>query len=130
MKLIVALIGLAIALPATAAPTQQQLMAGRWRSVDDPRSLIEIRADGTWIDSYTGEPSATATSHWLLFSGARPPKDAAGETLDAKSTYLEVSDKDAGVLFYALDQLDAKSLDLLYLDRGNTLRYTRVKSAP
>jgi hypothetical protein len=130
MKLIVALIGLAIALPATAAPTQQQLMAGRWRSVDDPRSLIEIRADGTWIDSYTGEPSATATSHWLLFSGARPPKDAAGETLDAKSTYLEVSDKDAGVLVYALDQLDAKSLDLLYLDRGNTLRYTRVKSAP
>jgi hypothetical protein len=130
MKLIVALIGLAIALPATAAPTQQQLMAGRWRSVDDPRSLIEIRADGTWIDSYTGEPSATATSHWLLFSGARPPKDAAGETLDAKSTYLEVSDKDGGVLFYALDHLDAKSLDLLYLDRGNTLRYTRVKSAP
>jgi hypothetical protein len=130
MKLIVALIGLAIALPAMAVPTQQQLMAGRWRSVDDPRSLIEIRADGTWIDSYTGEPSATATSHWLLFSGARPPKDAAGETLDAKSTYLEVSDKDAGVLFYALDQLDAKSLDLLYLDRGNTLRYTRVKSAP
>jgi hypothetical protein len=130
MKLIVALIGLAIALPATAAPTQQQLMAGRWRSVDDPRSLIEIRADGTWIDSYTGAPSATATSHWLLFSGARPPKDAAGETLDAKSTYLEVSDKDAGVLVYALDQLDAKSLDLLYLDRGNTLRYTRVKSAP
>ncbi len=130
MKLIVALIALAIALPATAAPTQQQLMAGHWRSVDDPRSLIEIRADGTWIDSYTGEPSATATSHWLLFSGARPSKDAAGETLDAKSTYLEVSDKDAGVLFYALDQLDAKSLDLLYLDRGNTLRYTRVKSAP
>jgi hypothetical protein len=130
MKLIVALIALAIALPAAATPTQQQLMAGHWRSVDDPRSLIEIRADGTWIDSYTGEPSATATSHWLLFSGAKPPKAAVSESLDANSTYLEVSDKDGGVLVYALDRLDAKSLDLLYLDRGNTLRYTRVKSAP
>jgi hypothetical protein len=130
MRVIIALVALAIALPAAAAPTAQQLMVGTWRSVDDARAMVEIRADGTWIDSYTGIPSATAASHWLLFSGAHPPKEAAGETLDAKSTYLEVSDKDGGTLFYALDRVDAKSLALLYLDRGNELTYTRVKVTP
>ena len=128
MKLIFALIALAIALPAAAAPTPQSLMVGTWRSTDDARSIVEVSADGLWIDSYTGEPSATTTSHWLLFSGAKPPKAAAGETLDARSTYLEVNDKD-GVLFYALDHVDAKSLELLYLDRGNTLSYRRVGAA-
>jgi hypothetical protein len=128
MRLIFALIALAIALPAVAAPTPQSLMVGTWRSTDDARSMVEVRADGSWIDSYTGEPSATTTSHWMLFSGAKPPK-AADQTLDAKSTYLEVSDKD-GALFYALEHVDAKSLELLYLDRGNTLTYRRVKAAP
>lgn len=130
MRVIIALVALAIATSVAAAPTAQQLMVGKWRSVDDARAMVEIRADGTWIDSYTGIPSATAASHWLLFSGAHPPKEAAGETLDAKSTYLEVSDKDGGTLFYALDRVDAKSLALLYLDRGNELTYTRVKAAP
>ena len=127
MKLIIASIALAIASSAAAAPSQQALMVGKWRSTDDARAMVEIRADGTWVDSYTGEPSATATSHWLLFSGAKPPKAAAGETLDAKSTYLEVTDADGGQLFYALEKVDAKSLELLYLDRGNELTYTRVK---
>ena len=127
MKLIIASIALAIASSAIAAPTQQALMVGTWRSTDDVRAMVEIRADGTWIDSYVGEPSATATSHWLLFSGAKPPKAAAGETLDAKSTYLEVNDQDGGQLFYALEKVDAKSLELLYLDRGNELTYARVK---
>ena len=130
MRVIIALVALAIATSVAAAPTAQQLMVGKWRSVDDARAMVEIRADGTWIDSYTGIPSATAASHWLLFSGAHPPKEAAGETLDAKSTYLEVSDKDGGTLFYALDRVDAKSLALLYLDRGNELTYTRVKVTP
>ena len=130
MKLIVASIALAIASSAVAAPSQEALMAGKWRSTDDAKAMVEIRADGTWIDSYTGEPSATATSHWLLFSGAKPPKEAASETLDAKSTYLEVSDQDGGQLFYALEKVDAKSLELLYLDRGNELSYARVKTKP
>jgi len=130
MKVIVALIALAIASSATAAPTQQALMVGKWRSTDDAKAMVEIRADGTWIDSYTGEPSATATSHWLLFSGAKPPKEAASETLDAKSTYLEVNDQDGGQLFYALERVDAKSLELLYLDRGNELSYARIKTKP
>jgi hypothetical protein len=130
MRVIIALVALAIATSVAAAPTAQQLMVGKWRSVDDARAMVEVRADGTWVDSYTGIPSATAASHWLLFSGAHPPKEAAGETLDAKSTYLEVSDKDGGTLFYALDRVDAKSLALLYLDRGNELTYTRVKVTP
>ena len=130
MRVIIALVALMTALPAAAAPTQQQLMVGRWRSVDDARAMVEIRADGTWIDSYTGIPSATATSHWMLFSGAHPPKEAADQTLDAKSTYLEVTDKDAGPLFYQLELVDAKSLELSYLARGNELTYTRVKAAP
>ena len=130
MKIIVALIALAIASSATAASTQQALMVGKWKSTDDAKAMVEIRADGTWIDSYTGEPSATATSHWLLFSGAKPPKEAASETLDAKSTYLEVNDQDGGQLFYALERVDAKSLELLYLDRGNELSYARIKTKP
>ena len=128
MKIIAALIALALALPAAAAPTPQALMVGKWRSVDDARALVEIRADGTWIDSYAGMPSATTTSRWILFSGGHPPKDAADQALDAKSLYLEVSDKD-GSLVYAVDRVDAKRLQLTYLARGNTLTYARVETA-
>jgi hypothetical protein len=129
MKIIAALIVLALALPAVAAPTPQALLVGDWRSVDDPRAQVEVKADGTWIDSYVGMPSATATSHWTLFSGAHPPKDAADQTLDAGLTYLEVSDE-GGPLVYGLDHLDATRLELTYLARGDTLRYARVKAAP
>jgi hypothetical protein len=125
MKIIAAVIVLAVALPAVAAPTPQSLLVGDWRSVDDARAQVEIKADGTWIDSYAGMPSATATSHWILFSGAHPPKDAADQTLDATSTYLEVSDE-GGPLVYALD---ATRLELTYLARGNTLTYARMKTA-
>jgi hypothetical protein len=130
MKITVALVALMMAFPAAAGPTPLQLMVGRWRSADDPRAMVEVRADGTWIDSYTGAPSATAASRWVLFSGAHPPKAAADETLDAKSTYLEVSDEDGGQLFYALEKVDAKSLKLLYLDRGNELTYERAPARP
>ncbi len=129
MKTIAAMLALTIALPAAAAPTQQALMVGRWRSVDDVRSRVEIRADGSWIDSYAGMPSATSRSSWRLFSGAHPPKEATGQALDAKSTYLEVTDKDAGPLFYELELVNAKSLELSYLARGNELTYVRAGAA-
>jgi len=129
MKIIIAtLIALTLAAPAVAAPTAQPMMVGEWRSIADSRALVEIRADGTWIDSYAGMPSATTTSRWTLFSGGHPPKDVADQTLDAKSTYLEVSDKD-GPLVYAVDRVDAKRLELIYLARGNDLSYARVKAA-
>jgi hypothetical protein len=127
-KTILALIALAIAAPTAAlgAAASQPPIVGVWRSTDDARSSVEVKADGTWIDRYQGDASATTKSHWRVFSGAHPPKDAADQTLDPKSTYLEVNDASGEPLFYGLDQVSAKFLELTYLSRGNTLTYRRM----
>ena len=129
MKNLLVLIAILLAAPAFAAPAPQPLV-GKWQSIDDAKSFVEAKADGTWIDTYSGMPDATTISHWLIFNGSHPPKESQGQLMAgpiAGQSYLEVKDKDGDYLFYGLDHVDQKALQLTYLGRGNILSYKRVK---
>lgn len=98
-------------------------LVGTWRSTQDDKSTLTIRADGKWSGGYEGETDSA--SDWTMFPGDQPPAGAAGPFTPA-SRYLEVKDTD-GVFYYELGHVAADAFDMFYTARGNNLSYVRVK---
>ena len=104
----------------------RRALAGTWQSTDDTRFTRELDANGTAIDRYEGDASATTKGTWALFSGSAPPPDAKGKTLTPASTYLEIKEGE-DVLFFEMDSLSLQRLSMFYIERGNRLAFTRLK---
>ncbi len=121
--------GLLLASPAFAAAPSlaatKAAMLGKWHdNGDDPGTYWEFHADGTCLMGGDKE-------HWLLFSGAKPPKEAtpdAIDTPDPATIYLEMQDPGAGLLFYTVDSVTKKDMALTYIHgAGNGMHdFTRV----
>lgn len=100
-----------------AQPTEKttlEKLQGRWMSVDDPNSVIEI--SGNRKTEYY-EDQLMQTSEFEILdkckSGFSKP-DIEGEYIDD------------GELCHKIDELTDTSLVLIYMDRGNTLRYKKL----
>lgn len=107
------------------ATTMHAMLEGVWRATDDTRALREFRTDGTEIDSYVGDSNATATSTWRLFTSQNPDVSLQEPLVDGV-VYLKLTSGD-GTLFFAVEYVTTRTLNLTYLGRGNTLSYTRVR---
>jgi hypothetical protein len=126
--------GAMAAAPAPGAPAAQpitlaslkELLAGTWQSASDPRFIRELDANGQAIDRYEGEDRDALAGSWTIFLGSAPPAKFAGRTLDAKSVYLEL-DQEGDTLLFALVHLSRSDLQMVYLERGNTLVFLRLK---
>jgi hypothetical protein len=114
------------AAPVWTLDTLRHFMVGTWDSADDTRLSREFDPDGTAIDRYDGDESATARGTWLLFTGSVAPPEAAHHKLSAEGIYLEVRER-GDVLLFAVLGVDSQNLVLGYLERGNTLRFSRLK---
>jgi len=84
------------------------MLQGEWVSLDDPKSKITFE-ENIKKDFYEDE---------LMSSGSFVIESFGSET------YLVVSEDD-GVFKYSIPELTEKDLSLMYLQRGNTLRYVR-----
>ncbi len=102
------------------------LIAGKWVSIEDPRSSIALTADGTWTDDYDGDDAVHDTASWRAMSGVDAKVAAPEHTFTPEATYLEIKRTD-GAFFYELGDIDAENLDMFYVGRGNRLAYTRAK---
>ncbi len=114
---------------ACAAPSldaMRHMLAGTWQSTNDARFTRELDADGTAIDRYKGDASATDKGTWMLFPGSAPPPDAKDKTLTPTSTYLEIKEGD-DALFFEIDSVSPKALSMFYIERGNRLAFIRAK---
>ena len=114
---------------AAAQPTLadiRQMMIGTWQSTDDTRFTRELDADGKAVDRYDGDASATTPGEWTVFSGATAPADLVNYKFHADGVYLEVQ-QNGDTLLFALTGADRASLQMVYLERGNTLSFTRLK---
>ena len=89
---------------------------GRWVSMEDKQSFIELRKPNLYIDIYGKEVLDT-----MKFS------ISTNKTQAKPYTELKVTGKDNTVFLYQIDYLSTKQLSLIYLVRGNTLNYKRVK---
>lgn len=104
----------------------KQMMIGTWQSTDDTRFTRELDADGTAIDRYDGDASATVPGNWTLFSGDAVPADVGGHKFEPDGIYLEVQ-QNGDTLLFALTHADRASMQIVYLERGNKLSFTRLK---
>jgi hypothetical protein len=128
--MVVALCGAA---PADVTPPPQPPIAavttalvGVWQSIGDTRFSREFRADGTLVDRYEGDPDNSQNGAWLLFAGSTPPPEFAGHrAFVAKGVYLEIREN-GDVLLFGIAAVDRSALQMINMDRGNTLTFNRI----
>jgi hypothetical protein len=126
--IVLALYGVALAdtaPPPLAAVTHA--LIGVWQSTDDTRFSREFRADGTAIDRYEGDPDGSQSGAWLLFAGSAPPPEFAGHRdFVAKAVYLEIREN-GDIMLFGVTAVDRSALQMINIDRGNTLSFNRIQ---
>jgi hypothetical protein len=103
-------------------------IVGSWRSTDDANYSVAITSSGKWTDSYKGSDAAKSVSQsgtYALFTSQDPDKAFTG-TLVPGVVYLKVSEGNS-VLFYSVLEAGTSTMQLSYLDRGNTLSFVRAQ---
>jgi hypothetical protein len=121
------LLAAALALPAHAggeAGETAAAVAGTWRSLDDPKSVRVFAPDGTAKDRYAGESLATGT--WEIADACPDASPEAGSATVGPLLVVRYAE-DPAPFCYGLGDIGADRLELIYLPRGNTLRYARVR---
>lgn len=109
----------------TAPAAVPALIAGRWVSIEDPKSSITLTADGKWTDAYS-DGVQPETYPWRAISGVEAKAASPTNEFTPEATYLEVKRTEA-TYYFELGDLDAENLDMFYVGRGNRLAYTRAK---
>lgn len=107
------------------AAAVDQNIVGVWQSTDDPLFVREFKTGGVQVDYFDGEADATGT--WKTFTKTKPLTVAF--PLDAGVTYVQISDsKDTSVILnFRVNKLTPESLEMTYMERGNTLSFQRVQ---
>ncbi len=100
-------------LPASAKrpPGLEAQLVGEWRSLEDTKFTRVFAASGQFHDTYGGDP-AGAPGTWEL------------ATNGSEELWLH---SEGDTMRFRVVESTATALELTYLDRGNTLRFERVK---
>ena len=99
-------------------------MPGTWQSTSDEKFVREFHTDGTVTDTYEGMEDATMQGAWTLFTSTNPDGAFRG-TIEEGRTYLKIQDQNEA-LFFSVSRISDTELELIYLDRGGALNFTRV----
>ena len=99
-------------------------MVGVWRSMDDPKFTREFKEDGTSIDRYEGDASATKGGIWGTFTGDMAPAGTS-TGLSSGVVYIQMTIGSESLYFSVVRAAD--TLELIYLDRGGQSNFTRVQ---
>lgn len=100
------------------------LITGRWQSTDDANFIREFNADGTATDWYQG--TDVSSGSWSIFTKEQPVQVTF--PLESGATYLqlEMVGSQAEYLHFKIVNLTPETLEMIYMDRGGVLRFTRV----
>ena len=96
---------------------------GKWQDTTDPKFTREFTRDKV-VDISVGEKTLTAAGTWEVFTTEDPDKDFKG-TLEKDAVYIKIRTSNTN-LYFKLAKLTPESLELIYLDRGNVLSFTKV----
>lgn len=99
---------------------------GKWQSVDDEKFLRQFQTDGTVTDSYEGQDDTVGS--WVIFTMNSEVETPF--TLEPNTAYLKITTEVGAseVMYYKLTKVTPEELELIYMDRGGVLRFTRVGS--
>lgn len=98
-------------------------IVGQWQSADDAKFTREFKTGGAVTDVYEGKTSTTGT--WTVFTKEKPV--AASFPLEENATYvrLEMSGTQKETLNFKVSRLTPEELELIYMDRGGTLKFKK-----
>lgn len=117
--------------PAEGAGMDQDSVAavnanivGKWQSTDDAKFTREFRSDFTVVDSYDGE--ANLDGLWVVFTKMNAPEIVF--PLEENTVYLQITEKGTpqDTLTFKLVKLTPEELELIYMDRGGSLRFKKI----
>ena len=97
---------------------------GVWKSTQDARFTREFKNDGMVIDTYEGSMPNSA-ARWNIFTKQIPVNEYSG-SLEDGAIYLAIAaPTKSEALYFKITKVDAHNLELVYLDRGGTLVFTK-----
>lgn len=97
------------------------MIIGEWQSTTDVKFTRQFTDSGALVDTYDG---AREESFWMLFNKDIPNPAFAG-TYEEGSTYLAIAKPQEQPLYFKVSNLSSSTLEMIHLDRGNTLTFTR-----
>ena len=108
-------------------PTVTQNIVGSWQSTDDGNYSVKITANGKWTDTYSTSAtnSASQTGTYTLFTSADPDPALAAAVTPGVVYIKLVEGKSTS--FFGVVQADGGNLQLVYLDRGNTISFVKTQ---
>ena len=99
------------------------LILGTWQSLEDPRSVLLITRT-TYQEKYPGLPNSKLT---YRITNACPNPDAPKLIGKQKDILVTYDAKESLSYCYGIDLLNNNLLTLIYLGRGNSLHFKRIK---
>ena len=98
---------------------------GTWISKDDSKFRREFYDNGEVIDRYEGDANATQEGTWKVFTKENPDSEFTS-AYENGVIYLRMNmagDKS----YFKLIKVTPEELEMVYLERGNTLRFDRFQ---
>ncbi len=98
---------------------------GAWQSTQDAKFAREFKAGGVVVDTYVGE--AKTEGVWVAFTKENAPKQIAFPIEDdAVYVHITMKGSQADTLTFKVAKLTPETLELIYMERGGTLVFSRV----
>jgi hypothetical protein len=116
----------AVANPTPSVEQLNRMLAGTWQNSADPRFTRQLNPDGSSVDRYEGDDSATSVGRWKLLDGKSLPPGLAASKLPVEGFYLTLSERGDSYL-YALTALDPQSLEMIDIYRKQKQSFARLK---
>lgn len=100
-------------------------LVGKWQSNEDSKFTREFKNDGTVVDGYEG--TVPTQGKWAVFSDKNPIDVAF--SLEPNTTYVQIvfNNDSSQALNFKVVKLTPEELDLIYMDRGGSLSFKRLK---
>ncbi|HEY4488093.1 MAG TPA: hypothetical protein VJB97_01075 [Candidatus Paceibacterota bacterium] len=101
------------------------MMTGKWQSKEDAKFTREFKADGSIVDTYEGDASATMTGTWVVVDPEAEMIEGVPLDTLAGMTVIRIDFEEP--LYFSLNSLSETELTMTYLGRGNILMFTKVQ---
>ncbi len=102
-------------------PDAPAMLAGGWISADDVAYEVNFAGDGTVVESYGGASVSTGTYKFAASPDGYTDLEHGSENPHA----FLLEDIDGEKYAYRVSKITPERLELTYLERGNTLTFTR-----
>lgn len=100
---------------------------GTWVSIDDESFVREFRDNGELIDSYAGEAEAPGT--WEVFTNTAGVETTFPQEPNVFYLEIKTGTSTADILHFTIAKVTPEDLELIYMARGNILRFTKSEVA-